>query len=71
MTLCTRVITKDVDEDMAMRKIENKEEMEDVDVATKIWEGAAIATRMATAHILEALAEHRGQHITTKRRLQI
>ena len=39
MTAYTRVITKDGDADVAVRKVEDGEEVEDVDMATRIWEG--------------------------------
>ena len=51
MTVCIRIITKDADKDVYVRKVEDSKDMEDVDVATKIWEGGIIATRMATARI--------------------
>ena len=46
MTTCTRTTTKVGDADVALHKVEGEVEMEDVDVASRIWEGAAIVTHM-------------------------
>ena len=73
MTTCTRVTTNDGDTDVTVHKVEEEEEVEDVDVdvATRTWEGEAIDTYMATARMLEAIAEHWDQTISTMRHLQI
>ena len=53
MTACTRTITKDADEDVAMRRVEDAEDMEnvDVDVANKIWEGDYFHTHGNCVHL--------------------
>jgi len=71
MTTCTRNYIKVEDTDMAVHKVEEEVEVEDVDVAGRIWVGAAIVTRMETVRISEASDVHRGQTITTMPRLKI
>ena len=71
MTTCTRATTKDGDADVAVYKLEEEVEVEDVDLARGIWEGAAIVTRMATTRILEAITGYWDQTTATMQRLRI
>ena len=71
MTTYTRTAIKDGVADVAVHKVEEELEMEDVDVARRIWEGAAIVTRMEIARISEAISGHQNQTIATMPRLRI
>ena len=71
MTTCTRTTTKVGDAHVAVHKVEGDVEMEDVDVASRIWEGVAIVTCMGTARISEEIAVRRDRAIKTMPRLRI
>ena len=57
MTACTRAVTNDVGEDVAVRKIEDAKDIEnvdvnvDVDVATNIWKGGYRHTHGNCGHL--------------------
>ena len=54
---------------MAVHKVDEEVEIENVNVARRIWEGAAIVTRMETGRISEEITVHRDRTIATMQRL--
>ena len=59
MTIFTRTTTKVGDADVDVHKVKEEVDMEAMDVASRIWKGTAIVTRIETARISEVIVGHR------------